>query len=305
MNIKSFSIIALFSVVLTSCLKSRDTLGLYEDKGTIVTEIADVNIFGDTKVVSVDDTPPTETIDLITLKFHSGRDAQPKGGIKVKLQKDDAAVTAAGLTLLPANSYTLPTLEFEIPAGTKELTIPITINKANLDLSQSYGLGLKIAEVSEGVISELAKSIVVNVLVKNKYDGHYRVTGTMTDLTSSALTGYYPMDADLETAGADAVLMFHHYFSPGYGHPILSGTSLSYYGGFVPVFIFDANNNVVAVVNGYGQGTNNRWGALDPTGVNKYDPATKTLRVSYTMNQPNATTVRTKFNETWTYLGPR
>jgi hypothetical protein len=62
---------------------------------------------------------------------------------------------------------------------------------------------------------------------------------------------------------------------------------------------------VTDVTNYYGQGTNARARAaqLDPTGVNLYDFATRTLKVSYIMTQSGSP--RTFFNETFTYIGSR
>ena len=87
------------------------------------------------------------------------------------------------------------------------------------------------------------------------------------------------------------------------------GSAGSYYGSFAPVFNFDADGNVTSVVNYYGQpSSNGRRAQLDPTGVNKmtFDAGgkPKELKVKYFMLQPG-TTVRCKFSETFTYLGPR
>jgi hypothetical protein len=46
---------------------------------------------------------------------------------------------------------------------------------------------------------------------------------------------------------------------------------------------------------------------IDPSGVNKYDG--KTIHFKYWMKQPSlvpaAPNIRTSFDETWTYKGPR
>jgi hypothetical protein len=61
-------------------------------------------------------------------------------------------------------------------------------------------------------------------------------------------------------------------------------------------------------VNAYGQpASNGRYAQLDPTGVNTWDPVTKTLKVKYFMFQPSVIAVgpRVSFNETFTYVGVR
>lgn len=157
-------------------------------------------------------------------------------------------------------------------------------------------------EVTAADGSKTKWTVTVDPLpIINKYDGNYTMTGTMIDYTNSALSGKYPANVALITQSANSVAMWDLDYVRGYGHRILSGTSDSWYGDFAPVFTFDANNNVTSVTNRYGQPAGNgRSGELDPSGVNKWDPATKTLKVKYWMNQPG-NTHRTLFDETFTW----
>lgn len=307
MKLKSLLIITASSLLLASCLKSKDSLGVHGDKGSIVSEIWDINYYGDPKVIALNATPAQETVsDFLTLRTYAARSNQPPGGkVHIKLALDDAAVTAAGLTVLPANAYTLGGLEFDVPAN-GEVKIPFTLDKTKLDLSQSYGLGFKITDVSSGVASDIAKSLIVNILVKNKYDGHYSVNGTMVDAANAALTGNYPMDVNLITSGANSVYMYDNDIG-GPAHSILSNGGLSYYGSFAPEFYFDASDNITQVLNTYGQPSGNgRSAQLDPSGTNKWNSADKSIDVKYWMNQPSVISPhRTSFDEHFTYLGPR
>ncbi|MBL7970854.1 MAG: hypothetical protein JNL03_04965 [Prolixibacteraceae bacterium] len=81
----------------------------------------------------------------------------------------------------------------------------------------------------------------------------------------------------------------------------------SAWGSFCPVFKFDDNGNIIEVINDYGQpASNTRSAVLDPTGVNKYDPATKSFKVSYYMVQPSVVATpphyRARMVETYTFL---
>lgn len=134
----------------------------------------------------------------------------------------------------------------------------------------------------------------------NKYDGNYTMTGNLVDYAASTITGKYPLNVALVTQSVNSVVLLD-LGSNAYRHYILNNGSDSYYGDFAPVFTFDANNNVVSVTNYYGQpAANGRSGQLDPSGTNKWDPATKTLKVKYWMNQPGDTH-RTLFDETFTW----
>jgi hypothetical protein len=297
------------SILLTSCLKSHNNQDILSDNGSIVTEIADVNIYGNLKFVSLDLVPATETITLATLKFAAPRNNKPGASIHVVLTLDPSAVTAAGLTPLPSNGYTLSSLEWDIPADSRQIDIPITIFKNNLNLANSYGIGFHIATVSQGVISELAKDIVVGIGLKNRWDGRYLMHGTFVDFSNAAFTYYGDQHYSVITTGPTQVKVLNEDLNGGtYGYLFLNGSSGSFYGSFGLVINFDATTNAItSVVNYYGQpSANGRSATLDPSGLNKWNPATKAIDIKYWMDQPSVITPhRAAFNEHWTYLGSR
>src|SRR5512138_1893978 len=137
------------TMLLTSCLKSHSSTDVINDNGSIVTVIADVGPNGGSKVVAVNTLPATESIDFITLRVYSPRDAKPNGPVHVRL----AVTNASGYDQMPASGYSLP-LEYDIPVGTNELVVPIVLNKNSLDLTKNYGIQVSIASVSQGVIAE-------------------------------------------------------------------------------------------------------------------------------------------------------
>jgi hypothetical protein len=215
---------------------------------------------------------------------------------------------ATHLEELPSSIYTVAPsdLTVVIPKGEREGHLQITVVPNDL-LSGEYALAFRIKSVSnpEYIISGNWNNHVVIVGVKNEFDGVYEVTGTMVDMVNPALTGLFPMTVHLVTTGPSSVVMFDPVGFHDFIHPISNAGNFSGYGSFAPEFTFDADGNITSVVNAYGQPAGNgRSAGLDPSGVNKYDKATKTMRVKYFMYQPG-TTVRTTFDETYTYEGPR
>jgi len=283
------------AVVIPACKK---------EKQTSVVEISEVKTGGNVRTIPLAFEAGNETVNILTLK-NTGASAA-----KVKLSKDDAAVGAAKAKLLSASSYTLPNLEFDVPANSS-VSVPVTLlNKPNIPLDTLYGIGLKIDSIAGATVDNTAKSIVVRFDLRNKWDGRYRITGTMVDIASPTLTGYFPQDVDLITSAPNQITMIPRDLGIP-GHLILSGTSLSYYGSFGPVFHLNATNNkIVQVTNSYGQpASNTRSAEIDPSGLNNWDPATKLIRIKYFMKQPNTVTtaphIRVYYDETITYLGPR
>jgi hypothetical protein len=317
MKLRTLLLIALVPALLTSCLKARDELGVVgDDQGSVTTGIFDRFYFGEAKSFALTGDPPIETLDLLDIRYSSPRSAT--GPIHVVLAVDNSLVTAyntangTNFLALPANAYSLPNgLEFDLPAGTSgQYTLPLTLNKNNLNLQNAYAIGFKIVSVSNGVIDELQKNIIVTILVKNKYDGVYEINGTFVDFSNPAFTAIYPLEWELVTTGPTQVKVQDavNFGTPIPAYVFYTGTGYSYYGSFGLIVNFDANDNVVSVVNFYGQpSSNNRTAELDPSGVNKWFAGPPPfIKIKYWMNQPNIITPhRAAFDETWTYLHAR
>lgn len=173
----SIILLAVTSLGLGSCLKSRDSLGLIADPGSIVTEIFDSEYWGGFKVLSLNAAPANETVGLFDINVFAGKDLKPMSDVKVTLVADPASVTANGLTPLPAAAATFPSLTLTVPKDKGVLSFTMALNKGALDLSKVYGVAFKLTTVSEGVINELSKEIVVAIIIKNAYHADYAVTG--------------------------------------------------------------------------------------------------------------------------------
>jgi hypothetical protein len=272
--------------------------------------------------IALDAIPGVQTVKVLEVRRDAATNSGLQEAITVKIAPNNGAITAYNTThstnLVPFTNYTLETSEgvkmdganYVVPFSAGEFVkfIKIKFDPTTLDLSKRNAMAFKVIDGGGATISA-SQEALVEIAIKNKYDGVYRVTGTMTDYANATLTGYFPQDVELITTGAVTVKMIPIDLGIE-GHLILSGTSLSYYGSFGPVFKFDENNNVIEVTNIYGQPAGNtRSAALDATGVNKWDAATKKLTVKYVMKQPSVITappnIRVLFDEVFTYLGPR
>lgn len=318
---KVLTLVASAGILLTSCIKNDE--GKFNSAGSTFVKLPQG---ADEKVaLALDFKPGFQDVVLLDVRRDAPTAAELQKAVTVTIKNDPTIVadynTAHGTNYipLPAAAYTLDPgnpfngTEYTVTFAPGEHAKPILIklDASKLDLSQQYALGFTITNATGGAkISNGLQSAMVEVGVKNKYDGSYRVTGTMVDVASATLTGYFPQDVDLVTTGAASVVMIPWDLGIP-GHLILSGTSLSYYGSYGPVFTFDlATDKVIAVTNSYGQPAGNtRSAELDPSGVNKWDPATKDMQVKYWMKQPNTITtpphIRVYFDEFFDYLGPR
>jgi len=259
-----------------------------------------------------------DTFALIDIRRYPNNETGLNEPLTIKLQADstliDAYDTANGTAYvqLPSSAYTLSsdftTITFGPGEGDK--IIKIFLNQALLDFSLQYALAFTITDGGGATINPDLQTIYYNIGVKNQYDGHYQVTGTMVDILNSTLTGAYPMDVFLITAGANSVYLYDNAIGGVY-HSILSSGSLSYYGAFGVQINFDPSGNgkVISVQSPYAPASNTRDAALDPSGTNQWDPSTKGMAIKYFMLQPSLVptppNIRTTFDENFQYLGPR
>ncbi len=231
-----------------------------------------------TKGIVAQSTPQDVTGPLLALNSN-GASSSP---VTISLSTDDALVTAEGLELMPAGSYTINSLNVTVPAG--EITsdaIKITIADAlALDATKKYGIGFKIASADQGyTVAKNLSTMVVAFTIKNQYEGTYAATGYLYHPTASR-----PVDEEKEVLTVNAT------------------TSQVFLGdlgtaGYVAWFQVDPATNAVTITPAPGAagapytmfttglpssnpGYTPAWpGSADCD--NTYDPATKTFKVRY------------------------
>ena len=213
-------------------------------------------------------------------------------------------------TVSPAITNGKITLNFA--AG--ETGKPIKVNlpaAANFDFSLKYALAFKIVSVSgTGKLSEgVGKTIVCEVLAKNKWDGVYTVTGSFVDYVNAAWVGYYPKTIELRTIGANACTRYDKgEATDGYIFDTDGAGSLSLFGAFTPAFTFDASGNVgVFNTTTDSNAARNRTAVLytGDGAINKYN-ADKSMDVTFQLSQLNVSPIlRNLITEHYVYKGPR
>ncbi|MBC8155916.1 MAG: DUF1735 domain-containing protein [Bacteroidetes bacterium] len=316
-NIAGF---CLLGATLTSCLE--DKLSLDPDTSTNVIEFKNPSSF-----VSPNGSKYalySRAFDLapendypITVSY-SGANVAPED-ITVTLGIDAPALTQyneeqeAAYDLIPTTLYTLPT-QVVIPKGQRTATVALKMKSNMFDFSKSYVLPVQIKTASSGTISGNFGTILLSVNAKNKYDGVYVPTGTMVDVTNPAFThlatAKQRVEYTLETISATKCVLVDDIYFGSPITPFWTGTGASGYGTFSPVIEFDpATDKIIAVTNFYGTPANTRAAQLDPSGVNTYTAANKSIKIKYFMRQPNvvaaAPNIRTRWDEEWTFLRAR
>jgi hypothetical protein len=311
---KKYSLLTLVgaaALFLTSCLKDKKIT----DREYGMEGISDVKLVefphSPDDNIAVNFFNRDTTFGLVTVRLNSDKPAQQD--IKVTLQPNAALVTAyntahgTSYSVPPASIYSFDNLTVTIPAGSREGTLRITTNPANVAQGQ-YAFGFTIASVSDPsiVISENYKNQVMVLGVKNQYDGRYRLNGAFYHPTQSPGYDPFEIEVELHTTGPNSVKIYVPDFGGYYGPGLFAG-ALNAFGAQEPEITIDPVTNKATVQNGYAGAVT--FYQMAPGFNSHYDPATKKIFVKYGYNYSAGPVFNPATNREWTYeltyLGPR
>jgi hypothetical protein len=311
--------------IFSSCEKT-DTPDPIGKAGQTIVKFLDPNTTGKTLIgLSLISTP--QTITMVDIIRDVPNESELNKTMKIIVKDDPGAVSDYnannGTTFvpIPASLYSVDAAnprigtDYTVTMNPGEFTKPIKFvlpNTLGLNLNLAYAFGFTITSVdANGKITAEPKTMVVELGVKNKWDGIYTVTGTMVDNANATFIGKYPITFHLITTGGTSCSVFDPNLNGGtFGHQFDANGVGSFYGSYMPVVTFDATSNkVLSATNYWGQasGPNVRSCFLDATGINTV-AANKNISIKYQLVQaPPAAFVglRVIFTETWTYVGPR
>src|SRR4030095_10638667 len=151
-----------------------------------------------------------------------------KGDVKVKVIANPTVVAdfntenGTSYVSVPATTYSLESNEITLTQDNRRENIKINI-KPSLVVGAPYAIGLSIAEVTNGEVSELHHNVLVEMRVKNAYEGDYQATGTQIlyngSTNTSPIAATYSIDEVkfLSTIDNTTVEMLVGYtdFTPG------------------------------------------------------------------------------------------
>lgn len=337
--LKGFLFGLALAVGFSSCRKDDyvNDDNVLTDQGKTIIRIAD----GPQKTLFLTAFTDTRKVDLFDLRKDANSNASVNTTSTVQLVSAPQIITAyntanptANLELLPESIFTVATpgivknatgYAVTFSAGEFSKDFAVNINGAQYNLSKKYAMAFTVGDISGGgvVTAGTQKQILVIVSIKNKWDGVYTVTGTMSDVTNSAFAHYSsflgttPYRLELRTVTATTCVIWDPKYFNGGGNfvPFYTGTGVSSFGSFDPIVEFNpTTGKIVGVTNFYGAdvAATLRNARLDPSGVNQYNEATKTMEIKYNLTQKAGLTpaladpfVRATFDEKWVYFGAR
>lgn len=315
--LSSSLIVAALAVAFTGCLKDKGfdnhTYGI-NDPDSQPPGVGFPRGAAAKYTVGIDLSSAPQTLNgVVYVNLEAGNPAS--SDVHITLVLNDAlrvaynTANSTNILQLPASAYSLA-LTLTIPAGQRNAQVPIILpNTSVLDPNETYGLGLTISSVDGGYkIAENLKNLLIEIGLKNKYDGVYNLKGV-----HNRAPYLFPFETTVEmwTTGPSSVAMF---WPDGgdFGQPIGTGPgAISWYGPAVsPNFQFDPITNLCTGVSGMPANavtldmvTNDQVADANPNGpiVNRYEPGPKKMYLTF---QYNGNDLR-RFYDTLTYTGPR
>ncbi len=256
----SIALLALLPLLMASCLKDKKVSDrVYGMEGTQDLKIIELASSNDhIRPYAIDFVDSDTTFNVVEVRLAAAQPATEDITVQLTLA-NSAAIVAAYNDLhetdyedMPTNLFSLidPALTVTIPKGSRAGYVKIRVNAATFDPSSTYALGFRIVSVAQSgyVISGNFSDVVVTLGAKNDYDGHYSVTGSMTD-ANGVYRGVHPTYYDLITVSSNAVLFYQWDFD--FANYVVQNISTGGYvnAGVRPRFTFNnATGALVSVV---------------------------------------------------------
>ena len=256
-------------VFFSSCEKDFVFGDIKPNTDRVIVEFTDSKIGGTS---SMDFTTSLIQVDLTEIRLFPRSVAT--GDVKAKIIVNPTVVAdfnsenGTNFISVPASAFALQSDEITLTQENRRANVKINI-RPSLIVGAPYAIGLSIAEVVNGEVSELHHNVFVEVKVKNAYEGDYQATGNMIvyngSTNTSPVAATYPIDEIklLSTINNTTV-------------ETLIGYS-DFTGGYMYLTI-DPSTNQVTVSPSQTAPT---FAAVNNNGPCVYNPGTKTFTLNY------------------------
>ena len=182
--LKKLSIILSFSIVFSSCVKEK--FAVKYDETNLARPIVEIADAPTNKIssASVDVTQAFVELDLGEIRVAPR--SQFSGNIDIVLKQDPAVVTqfvnaqnpVPTISALPNTAFTIVKTAFSYNAGIRTDRLKVRINTSFISYTSRNAIGITIQSATGAEISNLYKSVVVELTPRNTWEATYIATGT-------------------------------------------------------------------------------------------------------------------------------
>jgi hypothetical protein len=244
---------------LSSCLNDDEHYVDFKNVGAVA-EIPSSAFYG------LQDTRSYLKVTAVTDSFdvNIASPNPPSQDIQVTVSVDEAALNAFntqnGTTfkVLPASSYQLLTPTVTVKAGSRLAPVSFRLNTTSLSFTDTYAIPFVIKSATNGVVvSSNYGTKILAIVPRNNYEGTYQSTGSFNHPTA----GVRAINRTKTLSSIDETT---------------SQTEYADLGGSSTMWLKINPDNTVTIIP---KGTS--AAATVQTGVNTYDPATRTFTLNY------------------------
>jgi Domain of unknown function (DUF1735) len=277
---------------LASCLKDKDydsdKVGLdLSDAPKVVDLTLSSNSTAKSQVLGINAVNQVVDVPIATVRLAAAEVASEDITVTIDTTSSSSIISSYNTTnstnvlKMPNAFHSFPNgMKVVIAKGTREAKIMIKTNANDLGLVNSYGIGFKIASISNAgyTISSNFNSFLGVVAVKNAYDGIYECDFKNYHPTlNSAYTGAVT-EVEFRTTSATACKIYWP-DAGAFANPAVLSGALNYFGSQEPEYTFNAVTNAVTVQNAFPGAVT--FYTMNPTHPNNYDPANKIINVRW------------------------
>jgi hypothetical protein len=259
--------------------------------------------------VAMDYTDNTIEVDVTDIRYMIR--SEPTVGATAKIIINPTVVNeyntnnGTNYSVVPVTNFSLVSDQFSLSPTERSQRIKIRIKPSDVAIGEN-AIGISISEANGAEPSRIAGTLVVALLVKNQYDGRYRLDGAFYHPTSSPAYSPFTIDVELHTSGLNSVKMYVPDFG-GYFHPGLFDGVLNAFGAQEPEYTINSTTNAVTVQNAYPGAVT--FYNMAPGFNSRYDPVEKVIYAKFGYNYSAGPVFNPATNREWTdkltYLGPR
>ena len=253
------------------CLKEKYALDINDNTSRVISEFTE----GDSATMNsfaMDFSTGLVEFDLTELRIlprsNATKDVQVQVTVNPALLDTYNNENGTDFEIPPSSVFQLPASEITIPAKGKTASFKVKLDPSMV-AGNSYALAFTITQVSDGEISVLRKDYLVELKVKNEYDGVYHATGTLTryngPTTASPIAGVIVIDEEKTLNTVDINT---------------SDTEMGQFGftgGFMFLEVAPGSGSVTVSPSGISP----TFPSLTNAGTCSYDPVTKTFSLVY------------------------
>lgn len=263
---KRLQIILMLSmgVLFSACIKEKYVIPIDDNTDRLLTEFTQ----GKEGIVSLAVEFSTQMVEVDLTELRVPPRAAMGNSVQVKIALNNALASNEGYAIPAQSAYSLVTTDYTLTPTNRKAKIRLKINPSGIT-GDSYAIGITIQQVSAGEINQAAKDLVIELKVKNDYEGEYAATGL--------LTAYGGPDATFPVASEFDIDEDKYLFTIDQTTVETTAGFTAFTGAYMYLKVNPATNDVTVSPSPTGP----TFPTLSNNGPCKYDPTTGTFTLNY------------------------